>query len=103
MRDGNASREYEINKYNDKNEWMGRTYLIIHKRPNGENIGLIEDVLTDEKFRRQGVATEIMNEAIKMAKNRGCYKICLACADHNVSFYEKLGFKVYQNAMRLSL
>jgi GNAT superfamily N-acetyltransferase len=99
----NRVKEIEIVKFNEQNEEMGRAYLVIHIRPNNEKMALIEDVFTEEKYRRQGVGTILVEEAIRTAKNANCYKICLSCADHNVHFYEKLGFKVYQNAMRINL
>jgi GNAT superfamily N-acetyltransferase len=93
-------KEIEIAKFNEKNEQISVVYLILHTRPNGEIVGLIEDVETREDSRKKGYASELMQEAIKTAKEAGAYKICLACADYNLSFYSKLGFKIHQNAMR---
>lgn len=96
-------KEIEIAKFSDDNEQMGKADLIIHTRPNGEKMGLIEDVFTEMQFRRHGVATAIIEEAIRTAKNMGCYKVCLFCGEENTSFYSRFGFEICQNAMRLNL
>jgi GNAT superfamily N-acetyltransferase len=93
-------KEIEIAKFNEKNEQISVVYLILHTRPNGEIVGLIEDVETREDSRKKGYASELMQEAIKTAKDAGAYKICLSCSTENTNFYKKLGFKEYQHAMR---
>lgn len=77
--------------------------IIINAKNNDKPIGLIEDIWTKESHRKQGLATSIVKELIKIAKDFDCYKCMLYCADHNINFYEKIGFEINQNCMRLNL
>lgn len=54
----------------------------------------IEDVVVDFQYRSLGVGRFLMDYAIQMSKEQGCYKIILDCAENNICFYQKLGFKV---------
>jgi len=62
----------------------------------------IEDVVTDVSFRGYGMSKKLIDFIIESAKGK-CYKIILDCAEHNVKFYEKLGFKQSQFQMRYDL
>lgn len=105
----NAREVYGIRKYCVEYERdtaiVSRGYLIINYRDaiKDKPVGLIEDIWTEEKHRRQGLASIIMNGLIDIAKREGCYKVTLSCDEKNVSLYEKFGFVKHQNAMRLSL
>lgn len=55
-------------------------------------VGHIEDVVTDNDHRRKGLANKILHELQNAAKEFGCYKVILDCAEHNVPVYEKAGF-----------
>ena len=44
---------------------------------NGACWAVIENVVTDEAYRRQGIEKRLMEMAIEFAKSRGCYKVCL--------------------------
>jgi hypothetical protein len=33
----------------------------------------------------------LIDELTRVCRERGCYKVILDCADHNVAFYEKCG------------
>lgn len=61
----------------------------------GRPIALIENVIVDESYRRQGVATALFEEAIKIAKSKNCHKVELISSNHRTfshSFYERFGF-----------
>lgn len=85
------------------NEIICKGSIIINYKENDRPIGLIEDIWTKESHRKQGLATLIVKELIKIANDFNCYKCMLYCADHNKNFYEKIGFKINQNSMRYSL
>lgn len=68
-----------------------------------KNVGHIEDIVIDSKYRGYGYAKNIINELIKIGSNNNCYKIILDCSDEMNEFYEKLGFKKSANNMRLNL
>ncbi|MEK7394539.1 MAG: GNAT family N-acetyltransferase [Fibrobacterota bacterium] len=62
---------------------------------NGASWAVIENVVTDEAYRRQGVGKRLMERAIEFAKSRGCYKVCLLSNSTRAGahkFYEELGF-----------
>ena len=57
--------------------------------------GLIENVVTHPAHRKKGYAKALMNEAVKIAKDRSCYKVMLLTGskEENVlRFYEGCGF-----------
>ena len=65
----------------------------------------IDEFGVDEKFRRQGVATELVEFAKEDAKNRGFEKIELNMWEFNeeaLAFYEAVGFKTYRRYMELT-
>ncbi len=62
---------------------------------NGASWAIIENVVTDEAYRRRGIGKRLMEMAIEFAESRGCYKVCLLSNSTRVGahrFYEELGF-----------
>jgi len=58
--------------------------------------GLIENVVTDPDFRKQGLGTKVLQHALVEAWQAGCYKVMLLTGSKREStlhFYEKAGFK----------
>ena len=70
---------------------------------NCKNVGHIEDLIIDEKFRGNGYSKLIVKELIEFGKEKECYKIILNCKDHYVGFYQKMGFKLNDNTMDLRI
>lgn len=73
---------------------------------NARKIYEVEEFYVDEKFRRQGVGTEIMDFIRQSAKNRGADRIELDMWEFNdgaLAFYEAVGFKTYRRYMELLL
>jgi glucosamine-phosphate N-acetyltransferase len=66
-------------------------------------VGHIEDIVVDEQYRSLGLAKILMAKLIDLAKEKKCYKIILDAADNVKGFYEKLGFKIHANSMRMNL
>jgi GNAT superfamily N-acetyltransferase len=61
----------------------------------GKPIAFIENVITDEKYRRQGLGRIVMQMAIDYAKECNCNKACLlsyAYREKAHKFYDSLGF-----------
>lgn len=52
----------------------------------------IEDVVVDSNFRGLKLSKLLINKAIELSKQYGCYKIILNCNDNNIVVYEKSGF-----------
>lgn len=63
----------------------------------------IEDVVVDEEYRKLNIGKKLIEIAINKAREENCYKVMLTCFEHNVPFYEKLGFEVHDVGMRLEL
>ena len=62
---------------------------------SGASWAVIENVVTDEAYRRRGIGKRLMEMAIEFAKSRGCYKVCLLSNSTRAEahkFYEELGF-----------
>ena len=56
--------------------------------------GLIENVVTRAKYRRQGIGTRLLQHVLEEAWSLGCYKVMLMTGRKNAhQFYEKAGFK----------
>ena len=58
--------------------------------------GLIENVVTHPDFRRQGIATALLQFALRLAWTEDCYKVMLLTGRQDpatLRFYERAGFK----------
>ena len=61
----------------------------------GKSIGFIENVVTDESYRKKGIGKRVIENAIKYAKEQNCYKVVLQSESKRTgahNFYEKIGF-----------
>ncbi|PKM76908.1 MAG: GNAT family N-acetyltransferase [Firmicutes bacterium HGW-Firmicutes-15] len=58
--------------------------------------GLIENVVTHSDFRKRGLGTKVLHEAIKIAQENNCYKVMLLTGskkEETLRYYEKAGFQ----------
>jgi len=91
----NQNIKYFIAKDNEK--IIGSCYICIipNLTRGGKSIGFIENVITDIKYRGKGIGKNIMENAIKYAKENNCYKVILQSGNKRTDaheFYKKLGF-----------
>jgi glucosamine-phosphate N-acetyltransferase len=86
-------------------EIIGTATLLVEQKfiHGGGKVGHIEDVSVRKEYEGNGVASEMINSLIEVAKENGCYKIILDCKDKLLPFYGKLGFVHSDNCMRLNL
>ena len=74
----------------------GHAYLfLITNDLHSEPYGLVEDVMVDEGYQKQGLGTKLVKEIIATAKSEGCYKLIATSRfsrEHVHTWYEKLGF-----------
>ena len=63
--------------------------------------GHIEDVVTQKGFEGQGVASKLIEAALKKAKALGCYKVILDCRQELVGFYGRFGFEEAEVEMKI--
>lgn len=75
----------------------GRIYLYImknglHKKP----FGFLEDLFVEESARGKGIGTQLIAEAIRMARKSRCYKL-IATSRHQRKevhkLYKRIGFR----------
>ena len=70
----------------------------------GRPYGFIENVVVDEGNRNKGVGTKLIENCIRIAREKGCYKLVLTCRDELVKWYKRFGFRKFgENALRLDL
>ena len=93
--------------YHEGGEEIARVRLYIlpndlHEAP----FCFIEDVFVNKQYRGRGFGTQIVSEALKEAKARGCYKVI--CTSRFVKtrvheMYERIGFSRQGIEFRLDL
>jgi GNAT superfamily N-acetyltransferase len=81
----------------DGNKIVSSCYLAIipNLTRTGKSNGFIENVITDEKYRKRGIGKKVIEMAIEYGKQNNCYKIILQSSykrKENHIFYEKCGF-----------
>lgn len=62
----------------------------------GAPSGIIEDVVVSERHQRQGIGKAMMQYAMQVCQERGCYKVSLSSNLKRAKahrFYESLGFQ----------
>jgi glucosamine-phosphate N-acetyltransferase len=98
----NSNPDYIIAVAVIEGKVVGSTTLLIETKfiHNGGKVGHIEDVVVDKKHQGKGIGEKIVKYLLRYAKEQGCYKTILDCADNVKPFYEKLGFKHNANALR---
>jgi len=83
---------------------VGSTTLFIEPKfiHHGGLVGHIEDVVVAREFQGKGIGEKLIEVSLNFAKNCGCYKTILDCAEDVNLFYEKIGFKKHSNSMRFN-
>lgn len=69
--------------------------LISNLTRNGKPFAIIENVITDNGYRRQGIGRKVIENAIRYAKEHDCYKVVLLSSVKRTAshrFYESIGF-----------
>lgn len=88
----------------ENNEILGTMTLVFNKIPTGDKLW-IEDVVVDKVARGKGLGKELIQFAIKYAKNKNVKTINLTSSPERVAankLYQKLGFMLREtNVYRL--
>ncbi len=69
--------------------------IILNLTHNQQPYALIENVITDEKYRKKGFATQCLNYAKKIAIKENCYKLMLLTGskkESTLNFYRQAGY-----------
>lgn len=72
----------------------------------GRRWAIIENVVVDKRVRRANVGTSLMQHAIALAREKGCFRIILSSSvrrKESHRFYENLGFKAYGHSFERCL
>ena len=84
----------------------GSLQMVLMQNEKGQ-YGIIENVFVKEQFRKQGIASNLVAEAVKLAKRLKMYKIVLTCSEDLTPMYAKMGFTWYpegqSHCMRMNL
>jgi glucosamine-phosphate N-acetyltransferase len=77
-----------------KQKIVGTITILIEKKliHNLGSVCHIEDVVVDKTIQKAGLGKMLVNKAIELSKQHGCYKTILDCSASNEAFYEKCNF-----------
>lgn len=123
--DKNLKKDYKVKEYfeniyenknnvlfiakDDNNMAIGYAYCKIITNDNGPqiyHIALLDGLYIDEKYRNQGIATELIEECKKWAIEIGAKIFELNVLSENekaINLYRKIGFGEVERKMRLEL
>ncbi|MBS3074431.1 GNAT family N-acetyltransferase [Candidatus Pacearchaeota archaeon] len=97
---------YYLNVCEDNGNVIGTSMLYIQHNLSheGRPRGHIENVVVDRNYRSRGIGRLLLDDLLRRAKERDCYKVILHCRPENIGFYEKSGFrKTGEVEMRVDL
>lgn len=94
----NTSSNSVVGLFNNKIVAYGS--VVIENKVRGEVAGHIEDIVVDSEVRGKMIGVSLIKELIKVAKNKGCYRITLFCKETLVNFYGRNGFEVNNVVMK---
>jgi GNAT superfamily N-acetyltransferase len=72
----------------------------------GTPSGIIEDVVVAKQYQRKGIGKAMMQHAMRVCKEMGCYKVSLSSnlkRELAHRFYESLGFKIHGYSFYIEL
>jgi len=101
-----TSPGHELLVTEDAGEVVGTLVLLIVPNLSHEARpwALVENIIVDKRYQRQGIGRLLMNYAVGKAKEAGCYKIGLSSDKRRKEahkFYHSLGFEASAHGFRL--
>ncbi len=101
------SEAFKISLQSDSGEEIGRASIyLINNDLHDKAYALLEDVFVNEEHRGKGLGKQLVEKAVKEAKNQGCYKIIGTSRNTRLevhTFYKQLGFEQYGFEFRMNL
>lgn len=70
---------------------------------SGGIVGHIEDVAVHTAYQHHGIGGALVGHLLTVCRDAGCYKVILDCDEQVIPFYEKLGFRRWEHALRIDL
>ena len=64
---------------------------------------MLYNVYTVPEFRDQGIMSKLLPEVIKLAKKAGAVELKMTAAPKAIPLYERLGFRLNEDAMNMVL
>jgi glucosamine-phosphate N-acetyltransferase len=85
----------EYKDFRGQRHIIGHGTLVVEKKliHNISKVGHIEDVVIHKDCRGLNMGKKMIEHLMKVAEERGCYKVILDCDMKNVEFYVKCGLK----------
>ena len=80
---------------------VGYGCLFVEVKIRGGCVGHIEDIVTDQNYRRIGIGKRLVTHLLQIANEFNCYRVVLQCEENNIPFYEKCGFRQSEFGMSL--
>jgi glucosamine-phosphate N-acetyltransferase len=79
----------------DDENMVGSGTIFIEKKLTygGCNMGHIENILIDEKYRGNGYGEKMVNKLLEICREKKCYRVDLNCNSELEDFYKKNGFE----------
>ena len=84
-------------------EIVGFGSIDVLARPRGGRIAYLGEVYVSTPARRQGVATKVIQALTREAMILGCHRVILHCSYGAALLYERSGFYLWEQGMRLDL
>ena len=84
--------------YDDNDEIIGIATLSIIMGPIVRKIAYLEDFVTDESLRGQGIGSALWQAMLDWAKDKGCTELCFTSGhgrETAQTFYQKRGAEIY--------
>ena len=94
----NSSSNSIVGIYDDNVVAYGS--VVVENKVRGEVAGHIEDIVVDTEVRGKMIGVSLIKELVKVAKNKGCYRITLFCKESLINFYSRNGFEVNNVVMK---
>lgn len=66
-------------------------------------VGYLHSIFTENKYRKQGFAEMLVNKALEYCKSKNITRVSLNTSEAGRSIYEKIGFRLSDNTMRINL
>jgi glucosamine-phosphate N-acetyltransferase len=70
---------------------------------NGSKAAFLEDIAIRKDCQGLGYGKALVKFLEDFAVRQGCYKIILCCAEHNIGFYQKVGYHIQDHSLRKNL
>lgn len=79
---------------------VGYGSILIETKIRGGKVGHIEDIVSHEDYRKQGIGKLIIDKLFQEAKKEGCYKLVLQCKKDLIPFYESCNYEIFEISMQ---